>query len=85
MVDCEPGCSEQNLCTPDDTEWIDNFYVRIMNQSDPFALYHQARKSKEKKQSGKAKNSDNTIGLVVFAICPALIIFAVFVPAGMNL
>lgn len=81
----EPGYSEQNLCTPDDTEWIDNFYERIMNQTDPLALYQQARKSKGKKQSDKVKNSDNTFGLVIFAACIALIILAVFVAVGMNL
>lgn len=40
----EPGCTEQNMCEPSDTIWLDNFYARIMNQTDPLALYYQATK-----------------------------------------
>lgn len=40
----EPGCSEENMCEPNDVMWLDNFYSRIMNQTDPVALYHRATK-----------------------------------------
>lgn len=38
----EPGCSEKNMCEPEDADWIDDFYLRIMNKTDPLALYHKA-------------------------------------------
>ena len=31
----EPDCSEDNMCEQDDAEWLDNFYSRIMSQTDP--------------------------------------------------
>lgn len=41
----EPDCTESNMCAPEDTEWLENFYARIMNQRDPLALYREATKS----------------------------------------
>lgn len=41
----EPGCTEENMCRPEDALWLDNFYSRIMNQSDPLALYYKAAAS----------------------------------------
>ena len=38
----EPDCNEENMCTPADTLWLDDFYARILNQTDPLALYHKA-------------------------------------------
>lgn len=38
----EPGCSEENMCEIVDAEWIDAFYSRIMNQTDPLAMYREA-------------------------------------------
>ena len=40
----EPDCTEQNMCEPSGTEWLDDFYSRIMNQTDPLALYSKATK-----------------------------------------
>ena len=37
-----PDCSEENMCDPEDVRWIEDFYERIMNQSDPLALYRKA-------------------------------------------
>lgn len=41
----EPNCTEQNMCNPNDVEWIENFYMRIMKQNDPLALYLKATKN----------------------------------------
>lgn len=41
----EPDCTEQNMCEPGDTEWLDDFYSRIMNQTDPLTLYAKATAS----------------------------------------
>lgn len=38
----EPGYTEQNMCNPEDELWLDEFYSRIMNKTDPLSLYHQA-------------------------------------------
>lgn len=38
----EPGCSEDNMCDLEDASWLDNFYGRIMNQTDPLTLYDKA-------------------------------------------
>lgn len=38
----EPACTEQNMCVPGDTQWLNNFYSRIINQTDPLALYAKA-------------------------------------------
>lgn len=40
----EPGCSEDNMCNLEDANWLDNFYGRIMNQTDPLTLYDKATK-----------------------------------------
>jgi len=38
----EPGYTEENMCSADDALWLDQFYARIINQTDPLALYHKA-------------------------------------------
>lgn len=38
----EPGCGEENLCEPRDALWLENFYERIMTQTDPLALCRKA-------------------------------------------
>ena len=38
----EPDCDEQNMCDPSDALWLEDFYSRIMNQTDPLALYRKA-------------------------------------------
>ena len=42
QISHEPGCTEENMCDPEDALWIDEFYSRIMNQTDPLSQYHQA-------------------------------------------
>lgn len=37
----ELNCTEENMCKYGDTQWIDNFYGRIINQSDPLAMYYR--------------------------------------------
>ena len=41
----EPDCQEENMCHPDDVAWLNNFYSRIINQTDPLALYLKANKT----------------------------------------
>lgn len=47
-------CTEKNMCNASDVQWIDNFYARIMKQTDPLALYRKAlqrRKTTSKKKT----------------------------------
>ncbi|MCM1270283.1 MAG: hypothetical protein NC247_06630 [Ruminococcus flavefaciens] len=57
----EPGCTEENMCEPGDAKWIDVFYYRIMNQTDPLALYAKAEKPRpaQKPMSTRATQSTN--------------------------
>lgn len=41
----EPDCTEQNMCGPEDTLWINDFYSRIMNGTDPLTLYYKATRT----------------------------------------
>lgn len=38
----EPNCTEKSMCKPVDVQWLDDFYSRIMNQTDPISLYSKA-------------------------------------------
>ena len=42
----DPNCFEENMCNDDDTQWLVSFYLRIMNKTDPLALYRQATQPK---------------------------------------
>ena len=41
----EMNAEEENMCTPEDTEWLENFYQRIMERSDPLARYAAIRRA----------------------------------------
>lgn len=45
QISHEPGCSESNMCKPEDELWLNNFYYRILNQTDPLSLYDKAYSS----------------------------------------
>ena len=40
----DPDYEEEDLCGPNDVLWLENFYSRIMNQTDPLALYYHLTK-----------------------------------------
>ncbi len=56
----EPDCSETDMCPPEDEKWLDDFYARIMNQTDPLALYYKYTHPSPKytKPAAKTVNSD---------------------------
>lgn len=37
-----PDCTEENMCEPDDALWLEQFRARIMEQTDPLAMYRKA-------------------------------------------
>lgn len=53
----EPNCTESNMCAPEDTEWLENFYARIMNRRDPLALYREATKSHPEQKAKQTSQS----------------------------
>ena len=61
QISHNPECSEENMCTDADTEWIDNFYVRIMNQTDPLALYRKATESRRVHAPKKVQNPSRPV------------------------
>lgn len=42
----DPDCEEEDLCAPADADWLEDFYDRIMEQTDPLALYRKATQPK---------------------------------------
>lgn len=55
----EPGCTEQNMCELNDISWLDNFYDRIMKQTDPISLYLKETGS-QRKSAYKYTQTRNT-------------------------
>lgn len=37
----EPDCTEETMCEVGDAAWINQFYERILTQTDPLALYEK--------------------------------------------
>ena len=38
----ESDCYEETMCEAGDDEWLDDFYERIINQTDPLVMYRKA-------------------------------------------
>ena len=53
----DPNCDETNMCHADDALWLDQFYDRIMNQTDPLALYHKATRPITRPKSKQPSNN----------------------------
>ena len=59
LIAHEPNYSEENMCTPDDVKWLDNFYDRIMNRTDPLALYRKAISLQKQQSKPKPQPTGN--------------------------
>ena len=89
----DPDCTEQNMCAPEDAVWLEKFYQRIMNQTDPLALYAQATKPQPKAKPAqesalqwdsytppaKPKAAPRKSGVVPALVIGAAILLAFFV------
>lgn len=51
----EPGYTEENMCTPNDVEWINDFYDRILRVDDPLALYHRITTQQQTSQRAESQ------------------------------
>ncbi|MBO5869294.1 MAG: hypothetical protein J6Q89_00940 [Clostridia bacterium] len=85
----DPECTEQNMCDPEDELWLDEFYSRIMNQTDPLSLYRQATLARthdkfasksvqitntRTQSSRHEKTAHKNVGCATYAIISLLII-----------
>lgn len=53
----EIGSSYDNICVPEDIEWLKSFYNEIMNTTDPLAQYRKATiKKQEKAKTTESKS-----------------------------
>lgn len=41
----EPGCTEENMCKSSDTQWLENFRLRIMSSNGSTCAISQSEKS----------------------------------------
>ena len=89
QISHEPDCTEQNMCNPEDELWLENFYSRIMNQSDPLSLYIQATRPRpvpnpatkpaqsaptSRQSNNRRKPARNIVGCVILFVISLLII-----------
>lgn len=67
QISHEPDCTEENMCSYADAQWISDFYERILNQADPLARYNSTlqahckstpRKTEKSKPQVQIQNSD---------------------------
>ncbi len=42
---------EDNMCTEEDTDWIEDFRQRILDQTDPLTQYHRAKTAKKQEHT----------------------------------
>ena len=90
----EPDCTEQNMCEPSDTEWLDGFYSRIINQTDPLALYSKATKPRQAQKpesptytysqptSNHRKSSPQAAGCMTFLVVVLIFVVAIVLISG---
>ena len=55
----EPDCYEETMCEDGDDEWLDDFYERIINQTDPLTLYAKATAPKPTKKPMQTPKIDH--------------------------
>ena len=55
----ENYAEEENMSSPEDTVWLDNFYNRIMNQTDPLALYYKETVCQQVKKPAQTVSPKN--------------------------
>ena len=91
QISHEPGCTEQNMCEPEDAVWLEEFYSRIMNGTDPLTLYRKATRPRTADKPSSTRTQDiptytqpnsykvpqkSTIGCATLIILSLLIIAA---------
>ena len=81
----DPECTESNMCSKSDTKWINDFYSRIINKTDPLAIYRRSKKSHSlhtvKKKSRKVKKKKNCSLACFISVVIVLLIIVALVTA----
>lgn len=57
QISHEPGYTERNSVTASDVKWIDDFYIRIMQQKDPLTLYHKSVKRRSVQKAAASRKT----------------------------
>ena len=74
----DPDCSEENMCGPEDVRWIEDFHARIMNQTDPLALYRRAVQGREASEPVIHTGTGKRFGCLPVLVCVILVIVTLF-------
>ena len=78
----DPDCSEENMCGPEDVRWIEDFHARIMNQTDPLALYRRATQGREAREqvrdTGPGRRLGERSGCLTVLACVILVLVTLF-------
>ncbi len=53
----EPDCTEETMCEVGDAAWINQFYERILTQTDPLALYEKEMGRRRAAQTQRPQSS----------------------------
>ena len=81
----DPNCTEENMCDPEDTQWLLDFHTRILKQTDPLALYYKetdprpksdSQKTRKSRQADKKPRSARRVLLWIFLILALLSLVA---------
>lgn len=72
----EPDCTEANMCKAEDVVWLNQFRRRILNGTDPLALYRKSERLRAWRPEKKKKSS--RFGCVKFLILLVLLGVIVF-------
>lgn len=72
----EPDCTEANMCKAEDVVWLNQFHRRILNGTDPLALYRKSERLRAWRPEKKKKSS--RFGCVKFLILLVLLGVIVF-------
>lgn len=56
----EANSFQNDLVIPEDIEWLNTFYIRILECTDPFALLHQTRNTKKQLDVKRAPQKEGS-------------------------
>ena len=73
-----PDCTEENMCIPADEKWLKGFYKRIMEQTDPLAVYRKAKRKSKTVANGKKKKRAGKWFAALLAAAVILLILTQF-------
>ena len=78
----EPDCSEETMCGPEDVRWIEDFHARIMNQTDPLALYRRVTQERESREqvgdTGPGRRLGERFGCLTVLACVGFVLVMLF-------